>query len=145
MNKKKYSDAYKTSDIETAPPGKIILMLFDGAVKFIDQAIGGFELREKKEFNETINNNISRATAILVELRACLDHKVGGEFSRTMQELYLYMEDCLNQANLQKKIEPILEAKKHLVEIRNAWHEMLKKPAEKTPEQIQSTSISCNA
>lgn len=140
---KKIANSYKHSSLETASPGRLILMLYDGALRFMDQAIKGFDIKGKRASYEEVNNNIVRAIAIIAELRASLNHEVGGEFSVTMSNLYDYMEGQLSLGNVKKEVSLVEEARKHLQEIRDSWAEMLLKSGEKDKGQI--TSISCNA
>lgn len=142
MQYSKAAKSYKKNSLETASPGKLILMLYDGALKFLDAAKAGFDEETTREINEKVNNNIGRAQEIIAELRACLDLSVEGEFAETLYNLYEYMEAKLAQANLKKEAEPLDEVRGRLLEIRNAWAEMLKK--DDKPE-IETTSMSCSA
>ena len=142
MSKNKVSKYYKNVSLETASPGKLILMLYDGALKFISVAIQGFDSKSSRELNETVNNNITKATNIISELKACLDMAVGGKFSITMFDLYDYMEMLLNEANLKKSKDPILKAEKILIDIRGAWSEMLSKH---DAPKVNTASLSCSA
>ena len=142
MKKKKASTCYKNISLETASPGKLILMLYDGSLKFISLAKKGFNSDSARESYEQINNNITRATNIISELKACLDMSVEGDFSGTMFNLYEYMEALLCQANIKKQIDPILEVEKILKEIRDAWAEMLAKHED---PKVNTASLSCTA
>ena len=142
MQYSKAANSYKKNTLETASPGKLILMLYDGALKFIDAAKLGFQEKNTREFNEKINNNIARALEIIAELKACLDLSVPGDFPKTMYSLYEYMEDNLSFANVKKDEAPLNEVRARLLEIRNAWGEMLKKNPEPDAE---TASISCSA
>ena len=73
--------AYRQVATQTAPPGQLILMLYDGVIRFLGQAMLGFSHEDPLEFNRTINNNILRAQAIIQELNLCLNMDAGGEFS----------------------------------------------------------------
>ncbi|HCJ12066.1 MAG: flagellar export chaperone FliS [Verrucomicrobia bacterium GWF2_51_19] len=143
MNYKSAGKSYKTVSVETASPGKIILMLFDGALKFMDIAKKGFTMQDVRARNEMIHNNIVKTQAIISELQSSLDMKVGGEFPKTMYELYTFMYKCLQEANVKKQKKPIEDVYKLLTEIRDAWAEMLAK-AEKN-DKISLSSLSCNA
>ena len=127
---KKIANSYKHSSLETASPGHLILMLYDGALRFMDQAIKGFNIKSKRTSYEEINNNIIKAIAIIAELRASLNHEIGGEFSITMSNLYDYMEGQLSLGNVKKEVSLVEEARKHLQEIRDSWAEMILKNGE---------------
>lgn len=123
---KAFARSYKNNAIETASPGKLILMLYDGTLRFIGEARKGFSEESYIRRNEIVNNNILRAQRIVVELQASLDMKVGGEFSETMYKLYDFVHDQLRDANV-KKDEAFLESSEQVVhELRDAWAEMLR-------------------
>jgi len=143
MSGSKAKQFYKNISLETASPGNVILILFDAAIQFIQQAKAGFDEPNTRKSYEAINNNVLRAVRIILELRAALDFGVEGKFSQTMADLYAYMEELLIAANTKKEIEPILEAEKHLVAIRDAWAEMLGK--NETPPDNIDTTLSCSA
>jgi flagellar protein FliS len=127
MNRNQQANSYKNSAIKTASPGQIILMLYDGALKFMQQAEDGFAMENLRERNETINNHLIKAQNVLAELQSSLDMKTGGKFSETMSNIYDFMIRQLQDANLNKNAAPIKIVRKLLKEIRDAWEEMLKK------------------
>ncbi|GAB4279312.1 MAG: flagellar export chaperone FliS [Opitutales bacterium] len=117
--------SYKNSAIETASPEKLILMLFDGALRFMHSADEGFQEEDCIRRNELINNNILRAQKIISELQASLNMKIGGEFADTMYRLYDFVNEQLMQANLKKLQEPLRDSQRIISELRGAWAEML--------------------
>ena len=135
MNYEQYARSYKTVSIETASPGKLILMLFDGALRFLDAALDGFEIENDTRRNETVNNNILRAQSIIAELQSCLDLSVDGELPMTLYRLYDFVYDQLQKANLKKSRRPLRVAEDILSGIRESWAEMLSKAEKRTPEE----------
>jgi flagellar secretion chaperone FliS len=121
----KCARAYKSAAVTTATPGQLVLMLFDGALRFLSAALYGFELEGVGERIEQINNNTIKTQKILRELQGSLDLKVGGEFAQRMYALYDYMVEQLIRANLAKDPEPIRLVERLLREIRDAWAQML--------------------
>ncbi|MEK9136986.1 MAG: flagellar export chaperone FliS [Bacteroidota bacterium] len=119
--------AYQTGAVFTASPAQLVLMLFDGAIKFINIALEGFKFQDPLEFNLTIHQNIQKAQAIIRELKACLDPEKGPEFADKMTALYNYFDRRLQDGNLKKNVEPIEEVKRHLQLLRDAWKEMMQK------------------
>ena len=116
---------YKTIAAQTAPPGQLVVMLHDGAIRFLDCALAGFQYDDPKEFNETINNNVLRAQEIISELDGSLDLVQGGELAATLRRLYHYMDDRLTHSNASKSPEGIRDALQRLSTLRDAWREML--------------------
>ena len=145
MNYQQLAKQFHANNILTAPPGKVTLMLFDGALRFIEEAKKGFDLDESQlRRNEIIHNNITRARDILIELQTSLNLKDGGTFAETMYGLYNYMLERLLEANLQKNIDGLLETQKRLQPIRDAWEDMLNNqnpkdlPKKNNPVQFSS-------
>jgi flagellar protein FliS len=117
--------SYRRVAIQTASPGHLVLMLYDGAIRFLERGLTGFDYQDPAQFNQTISNNIIRAQAIIREMNARLDMEQGGEISENFRRLYNYFNRRLQQANFKKKKEPIEEVLGHLREIRDSWAEML--------------------
>lgn len=119
--------SYRQVATQTATPGQLVLMLFDGAIRFLERARQGFGLEDPLEFNQTINNNILRAQAIINELSLALDMDRGGDCAMTLRRLYNYMDHRLQEANQYKKEDGILDVVRRLTILREAWAEMLQK------------------
>ena len=148
MQYDKIAKSYKAQSVQTASPGKLVLMLFDGYLRFTSAAVNSFEEADLTKKNEGINNNLIKAQNIVTELQSSLDMSVPGELPGTLYRLYDYVLHQLQQANLQKKPEPIAEADKVIAELREAWAEMLiQNPTEggSTPSDSQPGSISLQA
>jgi len=120
---------YKKTQIETADQGKLIMMLYDGAIKFVNKAI---ELMSHKKRNiEEIHKNIMKAQDIIVELMSSLNMEI--EFSQKLLSIYMYINKRLVDANMKKTDEPLIEVKQYLVELRDAW--------EKAAKQVDSNNL----
>jgi flagellar protein FliS len=117
--------AYRSATEATVSKQRIVQMLLDGAVVAIQRAIDGFDIEEFGLRQQTIHNQITKAAAIVSQLRLALDLEIGGDFSKKLFGLYGYIGEQLIQGNLRKESEPLLEAKRHLAVIQEAWREML--------------------
>lgn len=100
-------------------------MLYEGAIRFLERALAGYQLEDPVECNETISNNIIRAQAILHELNMSLNMEAGGEFSQTMRRLYNYLDHRLMESNLRKEPAGVKEVLERLNTLRDAWAMML--------------------
>ncbi len=129
MQLTQFARSYKSVAVTTATPGQLVLMLFDGAIRFLATAAHGFQLESIATRNEQIHNNLVKAQKILRELQCSLDLKTGGEFAKTMFALYDFMLDQLQSANLTKDAAPIGTVERMLGEIRDAWAQMLQQSA----------------
>ena len=128
--------SYKTVATQTAQPGQLVVMLYEGAIRFLERALEGFQYEDPKEFNETINNNVIKAQEILNELDASLDLDQGGELAVTLRGLYNYMNNRLTDSNAEKSPEGIHDAVQRLSTLRDAWREMLGHPGNFQPQPV---------
>jgi flagellar protein FliS len=123
-----YARAYRANSVLTASPGQLVLMLYDGALRSLAIAREAFGRPPEDVMRiAVINQQLLKAQAIFAELQGTLNHEAGGEFSRQMERLYEYYNRRLIEANLRKKVEPVIEVERLLTEVRNAWSEMLGK------------------
>ncbi len=123
-----YARTYRTNAVLTASPGQLVLMLYDGVLKSLALAREAFaQPGDDPRRIEIINQQLIKAQNILLELQAGLNLEAGGEFAQTMHRLYDYHTRRLLQANLQKKVEPVIEVERLVTELRDAWAEMLGK------------------
>lgn len=103
----------------TAPPEQLAMMLYNGAIKFCNLAIEGFE---KKDI-QGIHNNIIKVENIVLELIGSLNEKY--DIAKEYKRLYYYIYDCLVEANTHKDIEKLKEAKEFIVWFRDLWKEVI--------------------
>jgi flagellar protein FliS len=111
--------------VQTADPGRLVLMLYDGAIVFLERALQAFGQEDFVESAGVVHYNISRARDILVELQTCLNREQGGEFADTMWRLYDYLNDLLTRGNCQKDPAAVHEVLFRVRVLRDAWFEML--------------------
>ncbi|MEA2479109.1 MAG: flagellar secretion chaperone FliS [Thermoleophilaceae bacterium] len=108
--------AYKESSVLTAPPERLVLMLYDGIHRFLTQsaaAMRGGDL-------QTANTRMQRAEAIIDELMATLDHSAGQVADR-LNSIYLYSRRTLGEARIERNPDKIDHVNKLLGELREAW------------------------
>jgi flagellar protein FliS len=127
-------ESYRKIAAQTASPGQLVLMLYDGAIKFLEQALTGFAYTDPQLFNQTINNNVLRAQAIIQEMNGNLNMKEGGEIADNFRRLYSYLYRRLREANMSKRREPIDEVLMRLRVLRESWAEMLRRGPKPTRE-----------
>jgi flagellar protein FliS len=121
--------AYRKTQIETASPEALILMLYDGAIKFIGQAEIAFE-----ENNiEQISNLLLRIQAIFTELLTALDKDKGGEIAVNLERLYVFFLEQLGEANVKKDPKPLKDIKPLVIDIRNTWEKAMKEHQKSSP------------
>jgi flagellar protein FliS len=114
---------YKRTEVATADQGKLILMMYDGAIKFVE--IAKNKLRENDMAGKGIY--ISKAQGIISELMASLNMEGGGEIALSLEKLYAFMNRQLRIANVNKDIKPLDIVLKILKELRDAWGRIIEK------------------
>lgn len=112
---------YQESQLETASQGKLLLMLYDGAIRFLTQAQQAMEQKKWQEAHQYI----LRAEDIVTELMACLKMDAG-EVAHNLYRLYEYFNWRLIQANIKRSPEMLVEVQTRLRELREAWVEAIK-------------------
>ena len=127
MQKANPWQSYRQVATLTAAPGQLVLMLYDGAIRFLEQARVGFTREDPLEFNQTINNHVIKAQAIINELNLYLDMENGGDCASNFRRLYDYLDRRLQESNQRKEEAGIQEVIRRLTVLRNAWAEMLQK------------------
>ena len=125
MRAANHLNSYRKIATLTAPPGQIVLMLYEGAIRSLERSLPGFDIKDPAEANMTIHNNLQRAQDIIRELNYALNMEAGGECAVTLRRLYEYFDRRLVESNLQKKSAGVQEIIQHVSELREAWATML--------------------
>jgi flagellar protein FliS len=112
---------YLRTKVLTATPEQLQLMLYDGAIRFGEQAKLALE---KKDF-EASYNMISKVQKIITELNSSLKHDVAPDLCKRMAALYNYIYRRLVDANIERTIPPLLEALDLLKYQRETWAMLL--------------------
>ena len=112
--------AYQNSqdlDVLSATPMQLVRMLYVGAIGAIQSAcdhLRNGDIRER-------SRQITKACSIIEELTLSLDKGRGGQVALDLTELYVYLHKRLIAANIEQQIEPLLEVKRHLETLLEAW------------------------
>ena len=114
---------YKQTSVLSASREQILLMLYEGAIKFTKLAIQAIENNQIAERGQ----NIIRAFDIILELQATLDHKVGGELAGQLEQLYVFMMDQYTKANIKGDPEPLRANLKVLENLYDGWKGAIEK------------------
>ena len=113
--------SYRETQIKTATPGKLILMMYDGAIKNLNQALQDME--DEHQRYDSISNSLIKVQDIIAELMISLDFERGGEIAKNLFGLYVFMNQRLLDGNIKKDKAPLEEVKTLLLELRGAWAE----------------------
>ena len=112
-----YQNAYKKASVNTLDQTKLIIMLYDGAIKNASFAVEHM----KSGQIEKVHDCLIKTKNIVTELMATLNMDRGGDIAKNLQSLYSYMFSQLIEANMNKKTEPVVVVIDLLKELRAAW------------------------
>jgi flagellar protein FliS len=106
-------------------PGHIILMLYDGALRALENALPGFSTKDPAQANMLVHNNLQHARDIIHQLSNALNMEKGGECATTFRRLYNYFDRLIWQSDIRKRRDGVDEVIRHLTVLRDAWATML--------------------
>ena len=109
--------AYQDAAVTTQSKGRLIVLLYDGAIKFMKLAIKELEAQN----HEAKGRYISRAQDIINELNAVLDLDAGGEMAANLRKLYCFMNRRLSEANTKRDPQIIREVITLMEELNESW------------------------
>lgn len=108
---------YQETAVCTQNRGRLVVMLYDGAIRFLKQAVTDLE----REDFESKGSNIAKAIDIINELNTVLDLEQGGQIAQNLRSLYNFMHQHLANANVKKDIKMIQEVVTLLEELKQGW------------------------
>jgi flagellar protein FliS len=111
--------AYRDSAILTAPPERLVVMLYDGANRFLIQAATAMRSGDLTQTNDRLR----RAEAIVQELRSTLDMSAGA-VAVNLESIYAFCQRLLLEARLKRDPSKIEHVAKLLRELRDAWDQV---------------------
>lgn len=120
---------YKQTQVISASREKLLLMMYEGAIKFTKKAITA---AEEKNIADRCTN-IGRAYDIVTELNNTLDHKVGGEIAANLEQLYMFITDQFTKANINGSVEPLQNALKILETLYEGWVQAVEQVKKQEP------------
>ncbi|MGE0763292.1 MAG: flagellar export chaperone FliS [Bdellovibrionales bacterium] len=114
---------YKETSVQSAGREKLLLMLYEGAIRFTKKAILACDQKDIAERGM----NIGKSYDIIMELNNTLNHEVGGEISKNLEQLYMFMTDRLTKANVTGQKAHLEEVLKLLETLYSGWVEAVEK------------------
>lgn len=112
--------AYQKNKYETASPHRLILMLYEGAIRYMANAKKQIEVSDI----EGTNTSIIKSQDIIYELIACLNFDEGKEIAENLSSLYYYVIDLTVKANIEKDVSHLDEAISIIKEIKESWEQI---------------------
>jgi flagellar protein FliS len=120
------AQAYYQTQVQSQSPLELVVMLYDGAIRFLNVAADGTRRQDLKAKRE----GMSRALAIISELQNTLNLQEGGEVAQSLDLLYTYINGRLLEANIKKDAAPLDEAVRLLQPLRDAWAQVATSPGQ---------------
>lgn len=121
MSQQSHAGHYQQAQFATADRGRILLLMFDGGLRFLAQAESGLQGERLEEFLAPLG----RAQAVIAELLHTLDHQAGGEIAAQLDRLYRFMLEHLVEANVQKSAAHVAQVRHLLSIIADSYREIL--------------------
>lgn len=121
--------SYQQSSVNTASPGELTMMLYNGCLKFINLAKHGIQSKDI----QAKNLNIQKAQNIVQELMVTLNMDL--EVSQNMMSLYDFMNRRLIDANIKNDLEALEEVEGLVTEFRDTWKQAIQLNRQKQHSQ----------
>ena len=110
-------DTYRRTEVESRTPLELVVMLYDGALRFLAEARVAIERRDVPARRAAMG----RALAIVAELQSTLNMEAGGELSTSLDQLYSFVTLRLTEASSAQDVAPLDEAVRVLSTLREGW------------------------
>lgn len=110
-------ETYRHDNFENAPPIKLVRMLYQGALRFLDRALECDPADPRSLFAE----NVGRCDAIVLELRLALEKDRAPDVAENLEQLYLFCERELRTALERRDASPLKAVREILVKLLGAW------------------------
>lgn len=126
---------YQVTEVQTADQRQLIIMLYDGAIRFLKKAV----LKIETQDYEGAHNYLVRSRDVVSELLSTLKPEKAGEVGENLKRIYVYLFNRLVEANLMKDPKIIAEVVRILSTLREAWASV--KPAQQSEEQTINQKV----
>ena len=120
---KSAAQKYKHTAVQSASKEKILLMLYEGCIRFMKQAL---QCLDNKDIAGR-GMNIGRAFDIVNELNNTLNHSVGGDIAKNLEQLYMFVNDQLTKANAHGDRKALADGIKVMETLYDGWVKAIEK------------------
>lgn len=117
MNVRRGADAYRQIEARSRSPLELVVMLYDGALRFTAAAADAHRAGDRARRGEAI----TRCLSILNELQSTLNLTEGGDVARELDRLYVYMQQRLLEVTLHDNADGLAEVQRLLQPLRASW------------------------
>lgn len=127
-----YLKQYKKNQVETASPEQILIMLYDGAINFLNKA----KINLAEGDDDQFHLNMLKCKNIIAEFMDTLDLEQGGQWALTLFNLYKYLRKITLKADVAKDLNGIDEVLNHLIGLRDTWLKAIEIAKEERKNQV---------
>jgi flagellar protein FliS len=124
---------YEDTAVQTSSPEGMVVLLYEGAIKFVRQAATATQEKDIEQKRQSID----RALAVIQHLQSTLDRDQGGEIAVELDRLYTYITSRIVEGSAKLQVAPLEEAIKLLTTLLSAWEGI----ANKQPERAVPTTL----
>lgn len=117
------SAAYQTTDINTSSPTRLVVMLYQGAIRFLNQAVEAIRQKDLSAKRASVDKTL----AIIQHLQCTLDFEKAPAIAADLSRLYDYVSSRVLEGSLQLKAEPLEESVRLLNTLMESWAEVARK------------------
>ena len=129
---------YKAQQVETASPEQILILLYEGAIRFL-----GIARRATEQGDiEKAHKHLLKAQRIITELMVSLDIEIGGQTAQSLYDLYDYLHYRLVEANLNRDVTMIDEVLGHLRPLKATWEQAIEITLRERQAQARASTLS---
>ena len=135
--------AYQNTNIKTASQGKLVVLLYEAAVKNLKNAESLIDEENKiKPSNmEKFGKFLQKAQAIITELQVALDMEKGGEIAKNLMSLYIYFNQELISVNINHDKTKLEYIEQQMSELLKAWKEASASASQTPVQHTQALNI----
>ncbi len=137
-SKQKRNLRYQLTKVETASPAQLVLMLYDGAIRFCTIALDSMSIGNLSEQNEYL----IKAQRILGELISSINRDAGGQIAENLTCIYAFILEQLVTANLYDRADLVNECISLLESLRDGWSEAELILRSSSPQQLEAPAHS---
>ena len=133
--------AYQKTNVNTASQGRLVVLLYEGAVKHLNAAISMFDSdnRLKPGDIEQFGIHLQKTQAIITELQVSLDMEKGGDIARNLMSLYLYFNEEIMDATIKQNKEKLQFILKMVNELADSWRVIANSTANAPAAKVANT------
>jgi flagellar secretion chaperone FliS len=126
------ANAYRRTQAEAGTPLELVVMLYDGALRFLTQASEAMAARDIPRRHKALDNTL----AIIGHLQSTLDTERGGALAEELDRLYTYMSSRLLEGAARNDAAALTEVSRLLSSLRDAWHTIASSPVPPPPATL---------